>query len=496
MGKFSIANLKKTIYYLRRNGLRATIAAVKERLSAKESYEPVVLSEVDLSALQEEAQGFIAQVQATGKKLPHFSILVPAYRTNPVFLKELVKSVCDQAYPYWELLILDATEDDSVREALSQCEDDAGIRYVHLDLNGGISENTNAGIPYLTGDYVGLLDHDDVLTPDALLEMAKAILGAEQKPLVLYSDEDKWDGEGKYYEPNSKEAFNLDLLLSNNYICHFLVMERELFCKLRLRKEYDGAQDYDLILRAAAEIMSRAKSSWAMEVPMLERSIRHVPKVLYHWRCHAASTAENPQSKTYAYEAGRRALQDFADGQGWNAKAQDLKHLGFYRLEYLAGKADAGAAKAGASADGLSAEARTVLATLENRSDVGAVGGKIYCRGREGTVIVGGRMKENGEVLYEGLKAEFSGYLHRAVLTQDAEAVDLRCIYVPEKNRALFQRTVGVPYVIDKATGAFDARTLPDGESAAKLSLRFCKALREDGQRILWDPSINITVSE
>ncbi|MBE5863275.1 MAG: glycosyltransferase [Lachnospiraceae bacterium] len=541
MGKLTIANLKKTIYYLKRNGLRNTWNAARERLSATEPYVPTIFSEEELGEMRQEAAEWMQKVEASGGELPFFHILVPAYRTNPVFLKELVESVQAQVYPKWELLLLDASEDLSVQnELLKICSEtkivsekqdansDNGeeteaeclagsVRYVRLSSNAGISENTNAGLLYVSSGYVGLLDHDDVLTPDALYEMVKVIyetakdwveesgdheriaadgaLAFAKAPLVLYSDEDKWDGAEQYYEPNRKEDFNLDLLLSNNYICHFLVMKTELFQKLKLRKEYDGAQDYDLVLRAAAWIMGHDG------VP--ELGICHIPKVLYHWRCHGGSTAENPQSKLYAYDAGRRALQDFADRQGWQAKAQDLKHVGFYRLTY-------GAKEIGAEA---------TCPTLENRLDLGAVGGKILAN----NMLVGGRMTEDGGIFYEGLKAEFSGYLHRGVLTQDAEAVDLRCICVAKEFWPLFEEVVGVPYATrcmviqdgkavrkDEAPlkqpqegGAiqesltiniFDARTLPTDADIKNLSLSFCKALREQGKRILWDPELILHV--
>ena len=541
MGKLTIANLKKTIYYLKRNGLRNTWNAARERLSATEPYVPTIFSEEELGEMRQEAAEWMQKVEASGGELPFFHILVPAYRTNPVFLKELVESVQAQVYPKWELLLLDASEDSSVQnELLKICSEtkivsekqdansDNGeeteaeclagsVRYVRLSSNAGISENTNAGLLYVSSGYVGLLDHDDMLTPDALYEMVKVIyetakdwieesgdheriaadgaLAFAKAPLVLYSDEDKWDGAEQYYERNRKEDFNLDLLLSNNYICHFLVMKTELFQELKLRKEYDGAQDYDLVLRASAWIMGHGG------VPELE--VCHVPKVLYHWRCHGGSTAENPQSKLYAYEAGRRALQDFADRQGWQAKAQDLKHVGFYRLTY----------------DAKEIGAEVTCPTLENRSDLGAVGGKILAN----NMLVGGRMAEDGGIFYEGLKAEFSGYLHRGVLTQDAEAVDLRCICVAKEFWPLFEEVVGVPYATrrmviqdgkavrkDEAPlkqpqegGAgqesltiniFDARTLPKDADIKNLSLSFCKALREQGKRILWDPELILHV--
>ena len=479
MGKLTIANLKKTLYYLKRNGLRNTWNAARERLAAVEPYEPKIFTEDELLAMRLETAGWIAESDASGRSMPFFSILVPAYRTDSRFLRELVESVQAQVYPKWELLILDASEDESVREALERICDAAklklwitnetdtgegGVRYVRLAENAGISENTNAGLPYVTGDYVGLLDHDDVLTPDALYEMTLAICG-EDAPTVLYSDEDKWDGEGKYYERNRKEDFNLDLLLSNNYVCHFLVMKTELFRELKLRKEYDGAQDYDLVLRAAAWIMKQGR--------MPENEIRHVPEVLYHWRCHGGSTAENPQSKLYAYEAGRRALQDFSDGQGWKAKAVDLKHLGFYRLRHEG----------------------TQETLLEERKDLGAIGGKILSKG----AIAGGRMAEDGSIYYEGLNENYSGYMHRAVLTQDAEAADLRCICVAKELWPLFEEIVGVPYVTrridlkeERGAEIFDAGTLPEGADVKALSLAFSKALRERGKRILWDPELAI----
>lgn len=214
-----------------------------------------------------------------------------------------------QSYPHWELILADATEDRSVEETLMQqgflkeqptdgetepVAADPRIRYVHLKENAGIAANTNQALPYAKGEYIGLLDHDDVLTPDALYEMADAVTQAYDrgvKAAFIYSDEDKCDGEEtRYYDPNHKENFNYDLILSNNYICHFLVMDAELMKRLQFRPECDGAQDYDLVLRAVAEVL-------ATDGQAGEKSILHIPKVLYHWRCHEASTAANPHSK-------------------------------------------------------------------------------------------------------------------------------------------------------------------------------------------------------
>ena len=554
MGKINLANLKKTIYYLKRNGIKNTCYAVGERLAERKlaPYSYVSVSESELAVQRKWAEECVGggAVNVPGDTLeaiprdakPTFSIVVPTYRTNETYLRDMIQSVADQSYPYWELVLADATEDDCVKAAVEKIktelygnnapmppakgaegsvgdlqsgaekQDVVGrIRYIKLPENAGIAANTNQGLQYATGDYIGLLDHDDVLTPDALYEMAVRILEAEKNGAelqMLYSDEDKCNGDRtSYYERNRKEEFNLDLLLSNNYICHFLVMKSELIKGLAFRPEYDGAQDYDLVLRAAKKL--------------LPENIAYIPRVLYHWRCHTGSTAENPQSKQYAYDAGLRALQDFADSMDYQAKAVHLKHLGFYMLEYPQG-------------------------ILESRKDLGAVGGRILGtmeavhnghgkKGMTGVIertigafsgpqVIGGRMSAEGDVYYEGLSAHYSGYLHRAVLTQTAEAVDIRCIRVNEECREIFEKVTGVPYrevpcryshagkaaseagqiavtsVGQRCEGVsesfmiFDASILPAGTDCKALSLKLCKALQEAGYAILYHPSLEVTL--
>lgn len=425
MGRFNLANLKKTTYYLRRNGLKKTVYAVLERLEERKQppYQFVPVSEEELVA------------QRTTDFTTTFSILVPTYRTKEVYLRELIDCLLNQSYSHWELILADATPDESVWEiARSYTEADKRVRYVKLADNAGIAENTNQACEYATGDYVGLLDHDDLLTLDALYEMASQIEKAKENGLelqLLYSDEDKCNGDGtEYYEPHFKEKFNLDLLLSNNYICHFMVMKRELMQELQLRSAYDGAQDFDLALRAAAKLMNR------------EELIVHIPKVLYHWRCHTGSTAENPQSKLYAYEAGRRAVQDFVDKAGWVASVEDTSHLGFYRVKY---RKD----------------------IFEVRPDVVAVGGPIVKRGR----IVGGRMDTAGNVIYKDLPIHFSGYMHRAVLHQDAECVDIRNMRVRPEYEPL----------LEQALKEIDS---------VSASIQLCEEMRSKGKHIVYLPEM------
>lgn len=492
MGKVNRANLKKTISYLKRNGPGKTWYAVRERLEERKQppYVWIPPSEAELERQRTDwkERGLSAS----------FSILVPAYRTKPEYLRELLDSLCRQTYPKWELLLADATEDHSVERVAGEYTD-ARIRYIRLKQNGGIAENSNQVLSYITGDYAGLLDHDDVLTPDALYEMAAAIEERRRRgsaPRVLYSDEDKCNGDRtQYYEPNFKEDFNLDLLLSNNYICHFLVMEKTLIQKLKFRSKYDGAQDYDLVLRAAAELGTAMPRQGAKlrQIPLSRQipepqqnavpqpgaglqqsagmpkaakapgekgeSILHIPRVLYHWRCHTGSTAENPESKRYAYEAGRRAVQDYADRAGWRSRAEDTDHVGFYRLRYEGG-------------------------IFESRPDVGTVGGRLVSRGR----VAGGRLTEEGKAMYAGLPVRYSGYLHRAVLHQDAYAVDLRNIQVRPECRELFRQITGVSYQTVPGRDIFDVSRLPGDCDILLLSLEFGRAVREAGYRNLYLP--------
>lgn len=465
-----MADIKKTIYYFNRNGVLNTWHAVLERLQEKRTRTPYIYekpSEEKLKAQREDAE----RLYRAGEGTFAFSILVPLYRTDPAFLQEMIESVQNQTYPYWELILADATEDDSLEKLVEQyhpvrvaTEEKpfsgeipfGSIVYTHLEENKGISGNTNRALALAGKSYTALLDHDDVLTADALYEMASGLERSFAQtgflPGMIYSDEDKWSGGEDYYDPAIKEDFNLDYLLSNNYICHFLAMETGLMKGLGLRKDYDGAQDYDLILRGVQELL---------QTPGGEGRIVHVSRVLYHWRCHRGSTAENPQSKLYAYEAGRAALQDYADRAGYRAEAVHLKHLGFYRLQYHG-------------------------SIFESRADLGAVGGRVLRRGK----LVGGRMDLDGKVHYRGLPSYYSGYHHMAALTQDAEALDLRMISVSPKCVDLFEQAVGVPYQVKPGTNYFDISILPKGADIPALSIALGQTLTRAGYRLLWDPQL------
>lgn len=250
-----------------------------------------------------------------------FSIVVPLYRTKEEYLKELLDSVLAQTYPHWELCLADGSGRENSLEAAVQriSGDEKRIRYQLLEKNLGIAENTNAAIKMSTGDFVVLTDHDDLLAPNALYECAMA-LQQHKDVEVLYTDEDKVDTFGNtYFEPNFKPDFNPDYLRSLNYICHMFVVKRSLLEQTGLlRQEYDGAQDYDFILRCCEQA----------------GEIYHIPKVLYHWRCHRDSTASNPESKLYAFEASRLALEAHYKRLGIPATVENASHLGMYHTLY------------------------------------------------------------------------------------------------------------------------------------------------------------------
>ena len=229
--------------------------------------------------------------------------MIPVYKTPERYLQEMLDSIVNQTYSKWEVCIADGSPRGESRERLIKryADRDTRFKYVILGENKGISGNTNAAMDMAQGDFLVLADHDDTLTPDALFECVKAM---NEDPLydVIYSDEDKLDMDGQaLFDPHFKPDFNPDLLTSVNYICHLFVVNRNLVEVIGgFRQEFDGAQDYDFIFRCTEQA----------------RKVHHIPKVLYHWRCHMNSTASNPESKMYAFEAGARAIKAHYDRMG------------------------------------------------------------------------------------------------------------------------------------------------------------------------------------
>lgn len=251
---------------------------------------------------------------------PKISIVIPLYHTPIKYLKQILDSICEQTYTNWELCLADGSQKDEVETYIRRhYKKEPRVKYQRLTENKGISENTNAAVAMATGDYIMLSDHDDIVEQGALYEIVKAI---NENPAldILYTDEDKITMDGKcYFEPNFKPDFNPFMMESNNYICHIFVVRASIMEKIGgFREEFDGAQDYDLILRCWEETT--------------EDKICHIPKVLYHWRSHPNSTATNPESKRYAYEAGAKALDEHFKRRGIAARAEITPNLGIYRV--------------------------------------------------------------------------------------------------------------------------------------------------------------------
>ena len=252
---------------------------------------------------------------------PLISIVIPLYNTPEKFLGELMDSLTGQSYHNIEICLADGSSEDRVGKYIRRKYGrDSRVKYKRLEKNGGISENTNAAVAMASGDFIMLSDHDDVVARDAVYEIVKAINEDPERTDIVYTDEDKVTMNGKkYFEPNLKPDFDLDLLRSNNYICHIFVVRKAIMDEIGgFRPEYDGAQDFDLILRCSEKA----------------DRIAHVPKVLYHWRSHPASTAENPGSKQYAFDAGRKALQEHYNRLGIKAEAECTNIFGRYRTHY------------------------------------------------------------------------------------------------------------------------------------------------------------------
>ena len=255
---------------------------------------------------------------------PKISIVVPLYKTPEKYLLQLVESVKAQTYPNWELCLSDGSGENSpLTSFLKSLEaGDERIKVAYNEQVLQISENTNAGIEIATGAYIAFADHDDELTPHALFECVKA-LNKDRKIRLIYSDEDKMSMDGhKFFQPHFKPDYNPDLLCTVNYICHLFVVQREILDQVgTFRKEFDGAQDYDFIFRCVEAVDPS--------------EIYHVTKILYHWRCHEDSTAENPESKTYAFEAGKRAIEEHYHRTGIRAEVYQGEFLGLYRTRFL-----------------------------------------------------------------------------------------------------------------------------------------------------------------
>lgn len=251
--------------------------------------------------------------------MPKISLLVPMYNTKEKYLKELIESVKRQTYSNWELVLADGSQEEN--ENYKKYFDDERIKYKFLNKNLGISGNSNEAIKLASGDYLGLLDHDDTLSEYALFFVVEAI-NKNPNAEFFYSDEDKMDEYGNRFDAYFKPDFAIDTLRAQNYICHFSVLKKELMDKLGgFNSEFDGAQDYDLFLRVAENVKPE--------------NIIHIPRILYHWRAIATSTAKlDSNAKNYAFVSGNKAIEAHLKRVGLKGTVSDGCVPGIYRIDY------------------------------------------------------------------------------------------------------------------------------------------------------------------
>lgn len=255
-------------------------------------------------------------------KAPLISIITPLYNTPIQYLRDMIDSVCNQSYENWQLCLADGSDtinhvEEEVNRYCIKCP--GKIKYIKLKKNKGISENTNECIRLADGDYLAVLDHDDILAPNALFEVVKAI--NEKDADVIYTDEAIFRTKvGKVVAVHLKPDFAIDNLRANNYICHLLVFRKRILDKVGMyRKECDGSQDHDMILR----------------ISEISKNIVHIPKVLYFWRAHNYSVAGDINSKKYASEAGIKAVSDHLSRQGIRAEVKSSKDYPvIYKVDY------------------------------------------------------------------------------------------------------------------------------------------------------------------
>ncbi|MBP3886996.1 MAG: glycosyltransferase family 2 protein [Cellulosilyticum sp.] len=311
-------NLKKVVAYMNAHGWTATIKKIKAKLNNtsvsgityEQWFEKVKPSKAELENQRNYQFGY----------KPLISIVVPTYNTPKKFLEEMVQSVVEQTYSNWELCLADGGSKEETKKLLQELANkNSKIKVNFLEENKGISENTNAALDMAQGDYIALLDHDDLLTPDALYEVVK-VINVCSRPDFIYTDEDKIDENSTHlFDPHFKPDYAPDTLRSYNYITHFSVFSKEVLEKSgKFNSQCDGSQDYDIILR----ITEKANK------------VIHIPKILYHWRTHMNSVALNPESKRYAYEAAKVALANHMERVGLQGKVEDGKFLGSYKINY------------------------------------------------------------------------------------------------------------------------------------------------------------------
>ncbi len=321
-GRGARALIAKGLYVVRSEGWRSLLRQLEEKYGpgpGRLQYAEWMARYDSIDDSDREAiRHHIARMQYT----PLISVIMPAYNTPEVWLREAIRSVIDQCYSHWELCIAnDASTVPRVDKTLREfAEHDARIKLVRRAVNGHIAAATNSALALATGEFVAFLDHDDKLSPLSLYRVAVE-LNQRRDADVIYSDEDKITEHGVRFDPHFKSDWNRDLFFAQNYVSHLSVYRANLVRAVGgLREGYDGSQDYDLMLRCLPKTR--------------DQRIRHIPHILYHWRAVSGSTALTQEEKSYPWDAGVRALADYFAWEAPEAKIEKGPWPTTYRVRY------------------------------------------------------------------------------------------------------------------------------------------------------------------
>ncbi len=442
---------------------------------------------------------------------PLISVLMPVYNPDLNFLAEAIESVRAQSSGEWELCMADdRSTDDRVRPFLREnAARDPRIRIVFREANGGIAACSNSAFALATGEWCALLDQDDLLTANALAEIAREY--AEHPDAgIIYSDEDFVDSSGQHINPFFKPDWNPELFLGQNYLNHLGVYRTELLREIGgFREGFEGSQDYDLALRCSQQLQAK--------------QIRHIPRILYHWRMVTGSLADQPDAKPQARHAARRALNSHLQARGIAARAEAcpeneeshriiyempvpaprvtilaadceetarLRPADYPHLEWL--QAEAGAAGANRAARAAEGDVLVFLGNISDaheagwlremvslvvRPDVGAVGARLWSPAgalEDGALILG--LGGIATPAFYGIPHGHPGYFNRAWLAQNFSAVSAACLAV---RREVFLELNG-----------FDEINLPHHFYDIDLCLR----LQENRLQVVWTPYANLSL--
>ena len=460
-------------------GLRFALPHIRRSLRASRDYRRwMERNKVDASDIKE-------QIDALDSR-PLISVILPVFNVDEKWLRLCIESVIAQVYPDWELCIADdASTAPHVRQVLEEyAAEDSRIKVIFRENNGHISAASNSALELATADYLALLDHDDELSRDALFQVA-TIINASPDAALIYSDEDLIDERGRRSDPKFKPEFSRELFYSFNLTTHLSVFRRDLVREIGgFRIGFEGSQDYDLALR----VLERVD----------EKQIRHIPRVLYHWRTIPGSVASSMDEKPYAHERARAAIREHFQRTGVRAEVHESSHH-LHRVSYSKGQdwstdvipVDAGkaatASRLNSSAalsdldvlifleDGLGALSRndrSELAGFAMQPGIGAVGGRVLLPSRfveEAGLVLGADLMPYHA--HQGYPEDTPGNMSRNRQISNYSAISISCFAI---RRELFE-----------AMGGFET-------SSELFDVDLCLRLREQGKRIVVLPHVEL----